>query len=206
MSIGHANHGAVFIDAEEELHTFCNPVCCLKAVNELKAKGQGTDVKVYLFDFHDMTPISSADASVVHGDFPTTMGYGLLAFKDPSIAGNFAAEIGGEVLSWGELRIRHESPDREIEIDLVAVEDPPVFEVSRGQIVSVSFRNRSDSDIKCNLSGYDFGLTVSAASIQTGAFIADKPGQGFVFQNNDGVILGTLFVRGDHTSEEAIYR
>ncbi|MCP4567436.1 MAG: hypothetical protein GY841_07640 [FCB group bacterium] len=206
MRIEHVDHGAVAIDIDENLNTFCSPVCLLMQANKRKDRGVSSEMSVFLFDHINLEPIAASEAFIVHGDFPTAMGHGLLAFGNRADAEQFAAEVDGEVLDWDDLRVRHEIPDLKINIEVPTSDQPPVYEVRKGQIVEVSFGNDSQGDYSIVLMGYDFEMIIPAASARSESFVADRPGQGFVFKDDEGSILANLFVTGDHTAEEATYR
>jgi hypothetical protein len=206
MIIQDIDQGAVAADVDEQLHTFCNPICLIYEFNKLKKAGNQPSWQNYLFDHGDETAVPAPDAFIVHGDFQTAMGHGLLAFHTRESAVQFAGEVSGEMIAWDDLRINHENPDVSVQLSSEIVQEPDVFEALRGEIIQVSYDNNTGLQEVITLSGYDFALTVEPGSSGRAAFIADKPGQGFAFQGSDGRILGMLFVGGDHTSEEAIYR
>ncbi|MEE9555556.1 MAG: nitrous oxide reductase accessory protein NosL [candidate division Zixibacteria bacterium] len=206
MIIQNVDQGAVAIDASEELHTFCSPVCLINEFDKLKNAGAMPSWQSYLFDHTDNTAIPAAGAFIVHGDFHTAMGYGLLAFGIREAADEFTREVSGEIVIWNDLRLNHEGPDVSVELSSDNIQQPDTYEAIRGEIVYVLYDNGSDSEETVTLSGYDFSITAHPKSTGNGSFIADKPGQGFAFQKSDGAILGMLFVGGDHTTEEAIYR
>jgi nitrous oxide reductase accessory protein NosL len=206
MVISDVDHGAVAIDADEEMQAYCSPVCYLLAVNKSKGDETTSRPTVYLFDHNDMTPVLATNAFIVHGDFPTAMGHGLLAFAQESDATSFASGVNGSLISWDELRLQHEKADHQIELSKALADDPPAIEVSKGDIVEVSYDNRDGEDREIILTGYGFQMPVGAGLEAVGSFVASKPGQGFVFQDEAGNTLTTLFVTGDHTAEEADYR
>ena len=206
MVIDKIDHGAVILDSEENLQTYCNPVCLINDINKGKIRGPKIDGAIFLFDYDDLTPIAASRASIVHGDFPTTMGHGLLAFKDRHAADNFAGEVSGAVIDWNRLRARHELPDTRIDLDVNDTDDPPILEVQRGEVIEVFYRNDSPNEVTISLTGYEFEMPISADAEESGRFVASRPGSGFVFKNNDASILAKLLVLGDHTAEEAIYR
>ncbi len=206
MVINDVDHGAVAINAAEKMLTFCCPVCVLQTINKLKADGAAVQMNVYLFDHTSFKAIPATRAFIVHGNFRTTMGYGLMAFAEEPDAADFAIEMAGTVITWNDLRVMWERADREIELSTADIDDPPAIEVHRGQIVDVTYDNPRGEMDQILLTGYDFQMQTPAESSMTKTFIADKPGQGFVFQNNAGQILATLFVAGDHTAEEADFR
>lgn len=205
MLIQNVDHGAVAIDSEEELHTFCSPVCYLITTNKFKTEQLPITGTVYLFDHNTLQPVESSSAFIVHGDFPTAMGHGLLAFAGKTDADAFAEEVDGEILSWDDLRLRYETPDQHIDLTNSSADSPQAIEVSKGQIISVTFANAKAEAVEIELTGYDFRMTVEPESEATDLFVADMPGQGFVFQHGNQ-ILATLFVSGAHTSEEELYR
>jgi nitrous oxide reductase accessory protein NosL len=206
MIISNVDHGAVAINAAEEMLTFCCPVCVLQTINKLKTTEAPDRPKVFLFDHTTFSAIPAAQAFIVQGSFRTTMGYGLLAFTAESDAAEFAAEVEGALINWNDLRVQYERADEEIELSHTQLEDPPTFEVSRGEIVAVTYDNLAGEAGEIKLSGYDFQMHIPAESSKAKSFVADKPGQGFVFQNREGQILASLFVSGDHTTEEADFR
>lgn len=206
MIIQDVDQGAVAIDVNEELHTFCSPVCLIKEFDKLKEAGAVPSWHSYLFDHADNTAIPAPGAFIVHGDFHTAMGYGLLAFHTKESADEFAGEVSGEIVTWNDLRLNHEGPDISVELSSENIQQPDTYEAMRGEIVYVLYKNDFNIEETITLSGYDFELTTQPRSTGNGAFVADKPGQGFAFQKGDGAILGMLFVGGDHTTEEAIYR
>lgn len=206
MVIQKIDQGAVAIDAEEEIHTFCNPVCLIYENNKLKESRLASARQIYLFDHEDGSPIPSGHVYLVHGDFQTAMGFGLLAFSSYDKALAFANEMGGEVIRWNDLRLGYETPDLQIILTSGRSGEPETFEASRDNKVEVVYRNRSSAKEKIILTGYDFEISIGPESEESRSFIVDKPGQGFAFQKADGTDLGMLFVEGDHTSEEAEYR
>ncbi len=206
MIIQDVDQGAVAIDVNEELHTFCSPVCLINEFDKLKEAGAAQSWRSYLFDHADNTAIPASEAFIVHGDFRTAMGYGLLAFHTKESADEFAGEVSGEIVTWNDLRLNHEGPDVSIELSSENIQQPDTYEATRGEIIYVLYKNVSDSEETITLSGYDFAMIAQPRSTGNGVFVADKPGQGFAFQKSNGTILGMLFVGGDHTAEEAIYR
>ncbi|MCP4580512.1 MAG: hypothetical protein GY839_02760 [candidate division Zixibacteria bacterium] len=206
MIIQDVDQGAVTIDSEDNLVTFCSPVCLLIGKNGLKAQNKPFQFAEYLFDHLDTGPIPADRAFIVHGDFNTAMGHGLLAFKSRSEAVKFAKDVQGKILSWNDLRYQHETPDVFLDIEIGGETEPEAFEVMRNQVVSIAFDNPTAQDIKVNLTGYDFEIEIPANNRNTSNLIAGKPGQGFVFQDEAGRIIASLFVTGDHTDEEAVYR
>ncbi len=206
MVIEHIDHGAVAIDQQELMHTFCSPVCLILDANANGTPKSTMQSLIYLFDHESSQPIPAAKAVIVHGDFQTTMGHGLLAFASSAGAESFAAEVQGDILDWNDLRTRHETPDMELALTSGDPGDPTVFEVERGSLVAVQFANDDTLATTVKLDGYDFELAVPAASVESGKFVATLPGQGFVFRNQAGEILASLVVSGDHTVEEAVYR
>ena len=153
-----------------------------------------------------MEAIPVSDVIIVHGDFHTTMGHGLLAFNSEQSAKSFADEVDGEILTWNDLRLEYEFPDWEFTLDNNAGDGSDTYKVNRGDIISITFKNPEKENTRIRLQGYDFAMDIPGNSKTTELFVADKPGQGFVFRKNDKEILATLFVEGDHTAEEAIYR
>lgn len=206
MIIQNVDQGAVAIDSGEQLHTFCNPVCLIKEIDKLKREGTRPSWQAYLFGHGDDSAISVSNAFIVHGEFETAMGYGLLAFKTRESADKFASELSGEVISWDDLRLEHEYPDVSIKLLSEKAGETDAFEALRGEIVQVIYNNDTDQAETITLSGYGFRLQIQPRSKGEGAFVANKPGQGFSFERFDGTVLGMLFVGGDHTAEEAIYK
>ena len=206
MIIQDVDQGAVAIDTDEQLHTFCNPVCLIYETNKLKEAGVVSSWQSYLFNHADNAAIPVRAAFIAQGDFRTAMGFGLLAFTSQEEAAAFSNDVNGEVIEWDDLRLQYETPDAAIILPSGDDSEPETFEVFKGQIISVAYDNRSSSIEKIELTGYDFDFAVGPETEGQSSFIAGKPGQGFAFQKNDGSILGILFVGGDHTAEEAIYR
>ncbi|MCP4634191.1 MAG: hypothetical protein GY855_14800 [candidate division Zixibacteria bacterium] len=206
MIIQNVDQGSVTITDEEELSTFCSPVCLILDKNMRKAQTKSSDIYEYLFDHIDNTPIPAQKAYIVHGDFNSAMGHGLLAFSKEFHAERFAAGVSGEILSWNDLRRQHETPDKYLEINISKEDNPVVFEVLKDQVVSVTINNSTLQEIKVILTGYDFEVEIPANDKLIDKLIADKPGQGFVFQDSNSNVLASLIVKGDHTDEEAIYR
>lgn len=206
MIINDADQGAVAIDSREEMHTFCSPVCMILRKNTLKKEGDIEPLQYFLFDHNDLSPVAATEAFIVHGDFNTAMGHGLLAFGDKTAAESFAAEVGGELLSWNDLRAKHETPDRKFELNCRAGAEPGVFEVARDEVVSVCPEGSPDEMCVVTLKGYDLEFNREGNDGDCAAFVADKPGQGFVFIDSDNRILASLHVTGDHTTEEALYK
>ncbi|MCP4704458.1 MAG: hypothetical protein GY865_07595 [candidate division Zixibacteria bacterium] len=200
MIIQDIDHGSVLIDSMEEIHTYCSPVCMILEKDNIgKVFAQNSQ---YLFDHNNLSAIPVSKAFIVHGDFNTAMGHGLLAFADKTEADQFAIEMNGEILDWNELRIRYESPDNIINLS----DNPQNVEVAKNNLIFVTYNNITDEDITINLLGYQWEMMVPANSSDSSIFIASKPGQGFVFQTNGKENLSALFVTGDHTSEEATYK
>lgn len=206
MIIQEVDQGAVAIDNQEEIHTFCNPVCLIYETNKLKKEGILPAWKIYLFDHENKAPIYSGDAHVVQGDFRTAMGFGLLAFTSYDKAADFTNENSGEVIGWDDLRLQYETPDLEIRLNSRNSDEPEVCEAKKGNIVAVFYGNNSSSMEKLKLTGYEFELTAEPEEEVKRSFIADKPGRGFAFEESDGTVIGMFVVEGDHTSEEAEYR
>jgi hypothetical protein len=202
MIIQDIDQGAVMIDAEEQLHTYCNPVCMLLDKKNIKADRPSSNGAKYLFDHNSISAIPVSGAFIVHGDFNTAMGHGLLAFAKKDEADQFAKEVDGEILSWNELRIRHELPDISINLP----NDSQNIEVTKDDLISVIYYNNTSDEVAINLLGYELQMTVPAKSTDTALFIASKPGQGFVFQKNNEESIVTLFVTGEHTPDEANYK
>jgi len=206
MIIQDVEQGAAAIDTEEELHTFCNPVCLIQEINKRKESADLPSWKEYLFNYDDQAPILAEKTYLVHGDFRTAMGYGLLSFASLEKADAFAAANGGKVIEWDDLRLEYESPDLKIQLQSGNSGETTMFEVRRGGIVAVSYKNDSAADENIFLTGYDFEISAKPESVANRSLIADKPGQGFAFRKSDGTVAGMLAVTGDHTSEEADYR
>jgi len=202
MIIQDIDHGAVLIDSEENLHTYCSPVCMILEKKKYQASGSTVPISKYLFDHISKTAIPVLKAIIVHGDFHTAMGHGLLAFADKSEAENFASEVNGVLMSWDDLRINHESPDVKIELS----EESQNIEVKKNDLILVNYNNSDSDTALISLLGYDFSMSVEPGVERSALFVATKPGQGFMFQKNGTVNLATLFVVGEHTAEEAIYK
>ncbi len=195
MIIQDIDHGAVTIDADEELQTYCSPVCMILEKSE-------SNPSKYLFDHNSLNAIPVHQAIIVHGEFNTAMGHGLLAFTNKAEADIFNNEVDGEILNWNDLRIRYEKPDVVINL----IDDSQNIEVAKDNLITVIYKNDSAEDVLINLLGYELEITVSAMTSDTVLFIASKPGQGFVFKKNNEENIATLFVTGDHTTEEALYK
>jgi len=206
MIIQDVEQGAVAIDAEEELHTFCNPVCLIQEINKRKETENIPSWRIYLFNYDDKAPVPAENVYLVRGDFRTAMGYGILSFASNEKAADFAAANGGKVLDWDNLRLEYEAPDLEISLKSDNSGESGTFVVRKDGIVTVSYTNNASTDEDITLTGYDFEISVKPNSIGSELFIADKPGQGFTFHKSDGTAAGMLVVTGDHTSEEADYR
>lgn len=206
MIIQNVDQGAVAIDQEEQLHTFCNPVCLIMKWNEYKETVPDPAWDNYLFSYKDEIPLKTAEAVIVHGDFQTAMGYGLLAFETREKAESFLNDSQGEIIDWNRLRVQYEHPDNHIEIFNLSTDDGSALEVARNSVVEVIWANSSKSDDTISLVGYDFEMAVSSEEINSARFIAEKPGEGFAFTNSGGNVLAMLRVTGEHTSEEAIYK
>jgi len=202
MVLQDIDHGSVLIDSEEQLHTYCSPVCMILEKAKLKTDKSTSPPARYLFDHNSLIAIPVFDAYIVHGEFNTAMGHGLLAFADKSEADQFANEMDGEILSWNDLRIKFESPDKVVNLS----ESSQNNEVAKNDLVSIIFNNSSPEEVSINLLGYEFEMAILPNSEDTALFIAAKPGQGFVFQKNNGENISALFVTGDHTSEESDYK
>ena len=205
MIINSVDQGAVAIDSEEQTHTFCSPVCMISWINSMKQQGKTAAEQYYLFDHNDFAPLPAENSIIVHGDFNTAMGYGLLAFRNEDAAKSFAAESHGELLNWNDLRVNHEIPDRKIILDCSTGAEPAAFEVNKNEVVSICIENPSVQDCQISLKGYDLDFKLSSDS-SCGGFVADKPGQGFVFVNFENEILASLHVTGEHTDEEKNYQ
>jgi NosL len=206
MIIQNVDHGAVAIDENEDLHTFCSPVCLLNHKGDLKTKAQAQFSEEYLFDHNTMVSIVANDAIIVHGDFHTAMGHGLLAFANQNEAEEFSSEVNGTLLDWIDLRAQYETPDLEYTLICNDIESENVLEVYRDQVVSLNLINETANAEEIKLKGYDLGFVVSANSSVKRNFIASKPGQGFVFVNSNGEELARLFVHGEHTEEAKLYK
>ena len=202
MIIQDVDHGAVVIDAEEQLYTYCSPVCMLLDKKKFKIDQSTSVLTKYLFDHNSMNAIPVFKAYIVHGDFNTAMGHGLLAFANKAEAEQFSEEVDGEILDWNDLRIRYESPDIFINLS----EDSQNIEVAKDDLISVIYKNNTSEEVSINLLGYELEMIIPVELEDTALFIASKPGQGFVFQKNNEENIATLFVTGDHTTEEALYK
>jgi len=202
MIIQDIDHGAVLIDSQEQLHTYCSPVCMMLDKKELKGDQPTSTYAKYLFDHNSMKAIPVHEVYIVHGDFNTAMGHGLLAFANKAEASQFANEVEGEILDWNDLRVRYEAPD----IFLNLSENPQNIEVAKDNLISVIYNNDTSEDVSINLLGYELEMSVASGTSDTVLFISTKPGQGFVFQKNNEDNIATLFVTGDHTTEEALYK
>ncbi len=205
MIIQDIDQGAVAIDQNEELHTFCNPVCLISEWNKLKKTPEAGVWSSYLFNHGDNIAMEADKAFIVQGDFRTAMGYGLLAFASEKSAGEFAREYYGQVISWNELRSRYETPDRTFEI-MTRPAEPGIFEAMRGEIIAVIMNNNTDSDINITLSAHDFSMNIPARGRGSRSLVTDKPGEGFTFTDDAGNLLAMLRVGGEHTAEETLYK
>jgi copper chaperone NosL len=64
----------------------------------------------FVHDYSNETWLSAADATyVVSPSIASPMGHGLAAFEDAGEAASFAAQVGGEVLDWEQIRLRFQS-------------------------------------------------------------------------------------------------
>ena len=205
MIINNVDQGAVAIDSEEQTHTFCSPVCMISWINSMKQREKIAADQYYLFDHNDFGPLLADNSIIVHGDFNTAMGYGLLTFGDEVAAKSFASESRGEILNWNDLRLEHEIPDKNIILDCDTGAEPAAFEVNKNQLISFCIENPSVQGCRISLKGYDLEFKLNSDS-SCARFVADKPGQGFVFVNYENKILASLHVTGEHTDEEKIYR
>jgi hypothetical protein len=206
MIIPSVDNGAVAIDNIESLHTFCNPVCLILEWNKQKSGQVDMVWQNYLFSHKAMVPLKAEQAVIAQGDFRTAMGYGLLAFETVDQADKFMVEFDGHVINWNQLRMQYESADMIIELSVKSTDEQETYVAQKNDIVEFICENNTATEETIKLTGYEFELNVQPNTIGKGTFIADKPGQGFVFMNNDDEILGTMFVAGDHTTEEALYK
>ncbi|MEZ5331835.1 MAG: nitrous oxide reductase accessory protein NosL [Thermoanaerobaculia bacterium] len=75
-------------------------------IGELVADMEETGVEpveAWVHDFEDEHWLRAREAVPVHGSVPTPMGSGLVACRTRAAARRWAAENGGQVLTWGSL-------------------------------------------------------------------------------------------------------
>ncbi len=101
MIINEARYAAAIVTTDEQVHLF-DDIGCM--VNYLKKHSEPV-ARYWVVDFNSENWLNATKAVFVKNkDFPTPMGYGIVAFSDTTTAENFIRLHRGEQLKFSELR------------------------------------------------------------------------------------------------------
>ena len=191
-----------------EFFPFCNPICMIHKVNQLKVNRAKAD-KIYLSDYDAGELIPAAGATFFVGRIQTVMNYGVLAFANRSTAEALAKSYSGEILGYNEFRARFENPDKiytlEIAVDGIS---PAKILADKNDVILLKLNYNLDSEDELIIRGYQdikpVKLVVGESPVEL-KLVTDKPGAGFPMElRNHNEISGRLVVQGAHTTEEAL--
>jgi len=208
MVIDDVNKAAGWIE-EGEFVTFDSPGCLLAQHEERRKAGEAVPEELFFADYENgfLHPAATV-AFLLTTHLPTAMGSGAVTFGSRSEA-EAAREYGDEVLTdWIGYRTARGIPDREVEVSfgpdgMV----PPRVEVEKGELVAWAARSSAeDSELLVSIKGYPElePIRVTAGAEPTVfRVLATRPGSGFpIVGGESGAVLGTLVVRGAHTTDE----
>ncbi|MCK5332091.1 MAG: nitrous oxide reductase accessory protein NosL [Candidatus Marinimicrobia bacterium] len=189
-------------------YPFCNPICMIHAVNQLK-NAQLKPLLVYISDYEAGGLIRASGATFFVGQIRTVMDYGVVAFANRNSADALARSYSGELLSYNEFRSRYENPDKIFTLKITAVGiSPAKILADKGDVIAFKFDYQLETIDELLIHGYD---DIGPIKLKAGVdgvivkFIADKPGAGFPMElRNQQGFSSRLVVQGVHTIEEAL--
>ena len=192
----------------DEFVPFCNPICLMHMVNQLK-NGQQKPTQIWVSDYSNGTLIPLEKSTFFIGRIPTIMNYGVVAFLNREDAEALGKQYNGSIIDHLEFRAQFENPDKTFTVELNdRGMTPEKLLVEKGNVLQITIKYNLSESNQLSIRGYDNLSPIELPSEKTRTsfkMVADKPGAGFpiVFRNNNQII-GQLIVLGSHTKEESI--